>query len=237
MTDILREKAQREWMEGKFRVIVATIAFGMGIDKPDVRYVIHNSIPKSIDAFYQEAGRAGRDGLTSYSYVFYDFNDVLRFKKIMRFSRTSKATLEGHYNNLKQMAAFCENKTDCRRVLQLAYFGENFDRQLCMKNKETACDNCINLKSTKTKNVTKESKELGLLTQELSSNENVTLLQVAEAYKRKGSEFGLVNIQRILKELISLKILEEHFTSNGHFPIVHVAIGTKFALLNEDNCI
>lgn len=84
LTDLQREKVQRDWMQDIFHVIVATIAFGMGIDKPDVRFVIHNSVPKSVEAFYQESGRAGRDGETSYSYLFYTYGDVIRLQKIMR---------------------------------------------------------------------------------------------------------------------------------------------------------
>lgn len=84
MTDLQRETAQREWMQDKFNVIVATIAFGMGIDKPDVRYVIHNSVPKCVEAFYQESGRAGRDDLISYSYLFYNYADVIRLQKLIR---------------------------------------------------------------------------------------------------------------------------------------------------------
>ena len=79
----LRNSIQMDWMVNKYHVIVATIAFGMGIDKPDVRYVIHNCLPKSIEAFYQESGRAGRDGYTSYSYLFYSKYDTVRLKRLI----------------------------------------------------------------------------------------------------------------------------------------------------------
>lgn len=255
MTALNREKVQRQWMQDKFKVIVATIAFGMGIDKPDVRYVIHNSVPKSVEAFYQESGRAGRDDLLSYSYLFYNYTDVIRLQKLIQLDRKkSKATLEGHLNNLKQMAAFCENKTDCRRYLQLMHLGETFNREICLNNKESACDNCLNVGNIAMKDFTKESRELCTIVKKLADKENVTMLHVAEVYKgsklRKlldrghdkcvyfgsGSHMGIINIQRILKELIFRKILMDFCTYNGEFPIVYVKLGTNFMLLESSEC-
>ncbi|CAH0551161.1 unnamed protein product [Brassicogethes aeneus] len=146
MADKAREKQQREWMQDQFHVIVATIAFGMGIDKPDVRFVIHNSIPKSVEAFYQESGRGGRDGKVSYSYLFYNYNDVVRLQKLITMDRSMKKhTLDGHFESLKQMVSYAENKVDCRRYLQLVHLGEYFDKKLCLQDKDTICDNCENV--------------------------------------------------------------------------------------------
>lgn len=129
----------------QIKVVCATIAFGMGIDKPNVRFVIHATIPKSIEGYYQESGRAGRDGEKADCIMFYQYSDVKILRKMIEYNTSANTNLKSqkiHTANLLKMVGFCENKTDCRRSLQLNYFGELFDRSLCIANKETICDNC-----------------------------------------------------------------------------------------------
>ena len=114
----------------------------MGIDKPDVRFVIHQSLPKSIEGYYQEAGRAGRDGERAVCVMFYTYADKIRLRKLIDMSEGDRQSKETHYENLNQMVRYCENISDCRRMQQLQYFGEAFDTSKCGEMRQTLCDNC-----------------------------------------------------------------------------------------------
>ncbi|PWN34122.1 ATP-dependent DNA helicase, partial [Meira miltonrushii] len=133
-----RERIQTNWQKNIFKVIVATIAFGMGIDKPDVRFVIHHSLPTSLEGYYQETGRAGRDGKQSSCIFFYRYSDSNYLMKLAREDGTSAQQKEQREANLRQVIDYASNETDCRRQLVLRYFNENFDPANCHRG----CDNC-----------------------------------------------------------------------------------------------
>ncbi|PYH46549.1 RecQ family helicase MusN [Aspergillus saccharolyticus JOP 1030-1] len=133
-----RAEVQQAWQAGRTHVIVATIAFGMGIDKPDVRFVIHHSIPKSLEGYYQETGRAGRDGKRSGCYLFYTYKDTTTLFRMIDGSDGSKEQKDRQRLMLRMVVQYCENQTDCRRVQILGYFNEKFRRQDC----NASCDNC-----------------------------------------------------------------------------------------------
>ena len=112
---------QDQFLKSECKIIVATIAFGMGIDKPDVRYVVHLDLPKSIESYYQETGRAGRDGAAADAYLLYGLQDVVLLKQMVSQNDDRQNRIEQH--KLDTMLAFCET-TSCRRKALLQYFGE-----------------------------------------------------------------------------------------------------------------
>ena len=217
-----RDRRQEKFLRDDIKIIVATIAFGMGINKSNVRYVVHVDLPKNIEGYYQETGRAGRDGLESEAILFYSAGDVIKLKKFAEVDGNEEQS-RIMLKKLKQMAALCETNL-CRRKYLLNYFDE-VAPDYC-----GSCDVCLSERE-KTDSTIEAQKLLSAVTrlqQRFGLNYVIDFLRGSNTTKEIhqsiktygiGKDISKDRWKQIAKELIQLQYLQQ---SDGEFPVLQL---------------
>jgi len=237
MTPPERIKIQKDWQARKIKVIVATIAFGMGIDKADVRFVIHHTLPKSLEGYYQETGRAGRDGKISGCYLFYSYKDTQSLYRMINDGEGDWQQKQRQRAMLRNVVQYCENKHDCRRKQVLAYFNEIFSEEDC----NGTCDNCSSGVAYFKIDVTTEAVKALKLVNDLQSSK-VTLLHCVDVFRGstikkiiemghkhldgygEGKHFQRGDCERLFHLLVSREGIREDNEVRGGFPCSYVVV-------------
>ncbi|KAL0020945.1 hypothetical protein WJX79_004368 [Trebouxia sp. C0005] len=221
-----RERVQQDWTSGKVQIIAATIAFGMGINKPDVRFVIHYSLPKSLEGYHQETGRAGRDNKVATCILYYSYGDAQKMRHMLKQSAeengTSKEQMQHNTDSLNSMVAYCEEQVECRRVLLLSHFGESgFTAALCHRT----CDICKRGQVFAERDMTQAARDLIRVVQ--AGGGNHSLSHAVDIYRGAnnasirrnnhnqldvhglGKDFSKNDVQGVLRKLIAMHVLRE----------------------------
>ena len=227
-----RSNIQNMWQSGEIKIVCATVAFGMGIDKPDVRFVYHHSIPRSLEGYYQECGRGGRDGKTAFCTLYYQFADFKSIETQIKRDKELKSQVlkDRHLDKLRNVLNYCSNRIDCRRKLVLQYFNENFDPKKCRKT----CDNCKSSNTVEIRDITEVGKDIVNIVRQTQTRD-VTVNYIIDVYRGsriqkivqnghdtiaehgRGSHFFKEDLQRIIQLLLDEKFIFEKAETKAQF--------------------
>ncbi|KZC11590.1 ATP-dependent DNA helicase Q1, partial [Dufourea novaeangliae] len=231
-----RSEVYTKWISGKYQIVVATIAFGLGIDKPDVRFVIHHCISKSMENFYQESGRAGRDGKKSVCIVLYRLPDVFKLSTMVFQDKVG-------LQNLYKVLAYCLDQISCRRSIIATHFEETWNKSDCGE----MCDHCKKPKQKKEVNIAPYCRHLyQILTKGVQSETRLTALKLIDAWYGKGAptlrvssvpipKFPRPSGEAVVGHLLVNGYLQEDFHFSAYSTISYLKRGPKAALALDNS--